>query len=99
MIFLNAFSRSSSGTFIQYVSNRLDWPISKTGYLLSVKAMVTLGILIGLAILTRLVTVQTSTRALYVDVWVARSSVSLYIVGNVLIGLGTNAASVIAGKQ
>src|SRR5271169_1261137 len=98
VIFINAFSRSSGGIFIQYVSKLLDWPISTSGYLLSVKAAVSLGILVGLAALTRLMTAQTSTPPLYLDVWVARSSLALLVVGNLIIGFSANSASVVAGE-
>ena len=97
IIFINAFSRSSGSIFIQYVSKRLDWPISTSAYLLSVKAAVSLGILVGLAAFTRFLTARTSTPPLYVDVWVARSSLVLLAVGNLIIGFSPNSASVIAG--
>jgi len=99
VIFLNAFSGSSSSIFIPYVSKLLGWPISTSGYLLSMRAAVSLGILVGLAGLTRLVTAQTSTRPLYLDVWVARSSLALLAVGDLIIGSSTNAASVVGGKS
>lgn len=98
VIFINAFSSSSGGIFIQYVSKSLHWPISTSGYLLSVKAAVSLGILVGLAALTRLMTTQTPTTPLYLDVWVARSSLTLLAVGNLIIGLSANSASVVAGE-
>ena len=99
VIFINAFSRSSGSIFVQYVSKLLDWPISTSGYLLSIKAAMSLGVLVGLAALTRLMTARPSVRPLYLDVWVARSSLALLAVGNLIIGFSANTASVVAGKS
>ena len=98
VIFINAFSRSSNGIFVQYVSNLLGWPISKVGYLLSVKAAMSLGTLVALALLTRVLAIRSSARPLYIDVWVARLSLVILVAGNLTLGLGTNLAAVIAGK-
>jgi hypothetical protein len=69
-----------------------------TGYLLSVKSAVSLGVLVCLVVLTRLITVKSSTKPLYLDVWVARSSLALLAGGNLIIGFSGNTAPVIAGK-
>jgi hypothetical protein len=58
-----------------------------------------LGILVGLAALTRLMTAQPSVQPLYLDVWVARSSLALLAVGNLIIGFSANTASAVAGKS
>lgn len=65
--------------------------------LLSVKAAVSLGILVGLAAFTRFLTARTSNPPLYLDIWVARLSLVLLAVGDLIIGVGANSASVIAG--
>ncbi|KAK3196983.1 hypothetical protein GRF29_1536g187778 [Pseudopithomyces chartarum] len=97
VIFLNSFSSSSGNFFIQYVSNLLDWPIARTGYLLSIKAAVLLGLLLVLATLTRFANLQGSSRGLNVDVWVTRTSLMLLVLGNLVLGLGKNTAAVIIG--
>lgn len=99
VIFLNSFSSSSGNFFIQYVSNLLDWPIARTGYLLSIKAAVLLGLLLVLATLTRFANLQGSSRGLNVDVWVTRTSLMLLVLGNLVLGLGKNTAAVIIGES
>ena len=98
MIFINAFSRASQSIFIQYVSKLLDWPISTAGYLLSVTAAVSLGVLVALIGLTRIMTAQTSIRPWYLDVRVARSSLALLALGDLIVGFSANSASVITGE-
>jgi hypothetical protein len=98
VIFINAFSRASRSIFVQYVSKILDWPISTTGYLLSVKAAVSLGVLVALVALTRIMTAQTSIRSLYLDVRVARSSLALLALGDLIVGFSANSASVVTGE-
>jgi len=98
IIFINAFSRQSSSIFIQYTSKRLSWPVSTAGYVLSIKALVSLGVLIGLAGITRLLKARSIKQPLYLDIWIVRSSLTLLVVGNILIGLSWNAASLITGE-
>lgn len=98
IIFINAFSRQSGSVFIQCTSKLLGWPVSTAGYLLSIKALVSLGVLIALAGITRLLESRCITRPLYLDIWIARFSLTLLVVGNLLIGLSWNTASLITGE-
>lgn len=94
IIFVTGFASTSASLFTQYVSNLLHWPISSVGYLASVKAFVTLGVLVLLAFLSRRAVADQSPK---LDTWITRASLICLAVGDATVGLGRGAAAVIAG--
>ncbi|GAM89567.1 hypothetical protein ANO11243_076060 [Dothideomycetidae sp. 11243] len=98
IIFLTTFAGSSGRIFIQYTSKLLDWPISTVGYIISVKSLVTLGMLIVLASIAQFLERKGQVRPKYLDIWIVRLSLATLVLGGVLTGLANNAASIITGS-
>lgn len=97
IIFLSAFSRAANGLFTQYTSKLLDWSIATAGYILSVKSLVTLLTLVGLACATQVLERRLGTRPLYLDTWVIRSSLMVLTAGSILVATSKEPVLLISG--
>lgn len=88
----------SGSIFTQYTSKRLGWTISKSGYILGVKGLVTLVVLFILAGITQALERRAGARPASLDAWIIRISVAFSTLGAILIGLSTEPPMLIAGK-
>lgn len=98
IVFLTAFCRMSGGIFTQYTSKRLGWTISKSGYILGVKSLVTLCVLFLLASITQALERKAGALPASLDAWFIRASIAFSTLGALLIGLSTGPPVLIAGK-
>ncbi|KAI1733385.1 major facilitator superfamily domain-containing protein [Xylaria scruposa] len=98
IVFLSAFSRAANGLFTQYTSKLLDWSIATAGYILSVKSLVTLLTLVGLACITQVLERRLGTRPLYLDTWVIRSSLMVLTAGSILVAASKEPVLLISGS-
>lgn len=100
-VFLFAFASRSGYIFVQYASKVLDWPMAKTGYLISVNGLVTLGVLVSFAVLSQVLERRAATGPpplLLLDVSIVRASAAVLAMGTLLMGLGRTPTALIAGS-
>ncbi|KAI0417171.1 major facilitator superfamily domain-containing protein [Xylaria grammica] len=98
IIFMSAFSRAANRLFTQYTSKLLDWPIATAGYILSLRSLVTLLTLVGLACTTQVLERRLGTRPLYLDTWVIRSSLLALTAGSILVAASKEPVLLISGS-
>ncbi|GAM86192.1 hypothetical protein ANO11243_042040 [Dothideomycetidae sp. 11243] len=98
IIFSTTFASSSDIIFTQYVSNLLRWSISTVGYLASVKAFVTLGMLVLLASFTYVSRRADEAQSPRMDTLVARVSLVSLALGDAILALGRTPGAVVGGS-
>ncbi|GAW21484.1 hypothetical protein ANO14919_110030 [Xylariales sp. No.14919] len=81
-----------------YTSKLLDWPIATAGYILSLRSLVTLLTLVGLACTTQVLERRLGTRPLYLDTWVIRSSLLALTAGSILVAASKEPVLLISGS-
>ncbi|KAB2569628.1 hypothetical protein DBV05_g11698, partial [Lasiodiplodia theobromae] len=84
-IFLKTFALMSYHLYLQYASRTLRWPIASAGYLLSVKAFMSLLVLLVLP-LAGAAAARRRVPAVAVDTWVARGSLACLAAGSAMVG-------------
>lgn len=101
LIFIHSFATQSGPLLLQFVSKRLRWMLAKTGYLLSIKALVAIFVLMVLIPLVNRLAgrIGRSSPRTSIDWAVCRISLLLLAAGNFITGFGTNGAVVILGKS
>ncbi|TDZ21198.1 MFS efflux pump atnC [Colletotrichum orbiculare MAFF 240422] len=97
-IFLFVFAKQSSHFIAQYTSKVLDWKIATSGYILSLKSLVSLLVLVILAALSRRAT-SAQISPLRLNKRVIIVTLASSTIGGVLLGLSRNAAVLITGKS
>ncbi|TDZ30315.1 MFS efflux pump atnC [Colletotrichum spinosum] len=95
-IFLFVFAKQSSHFIAQYTSKALDWKIATSGYILSLKSLVSLLVLVILAALSRRAT-SAQISPLRLNKRVIIVTLASSTIGGVLLGLSRNAAVLITG--
>ncbi|TDZ74846.1 MFS efflux pump atnC [Colletotrichum trifolii] len=95
-IFLFVFAKQSSHFIAQYTSKVLDWKIATSGYILSLKSLVSLLVLVILAALSRRAT-SAQISPLRLNKRVIIVTLASSTIGGVLLGLSRNAAVLITG--
>ncbi|KAI1194120.1 major facilitator superfamily domain-containing protein [Nemania serpens] len=98
LLFLAMFCAMTGRIFVQYTSKLLGWPISTTGYILSVRAFVSLVVLFGLAALTRFVDKWGKVKSITLDIWIVRLSFAALVVGTVFIAMSSGPGLLITGS-
>lgn len=99
LLFLAMFCAMTGRIFVQYTSKLLGWPISTTGYILSVRAFVSLVVLFGLAALTRFVDKWGKVKSITLDIWIVRLSFAALVVGTVFIAMSSGPGLLITGTS
>ncbi|GME25708.1 MFS transporter [Neofusicoccum parvum] len=85
-IFLKTFALMSNHLYLQFASKALAWTIADAGYLLFIKALVSLLVLLVLPLAGRHATARRAVPAVAVDAWVARGSLVALAAGSWLVG-------------
>ncbi|KAL1638480.1 hypothetical protein SLS56_000289 [Neofusicoccum ribis] len=85
-IFLKTFALMSNQLYLQFASKALAWTIADAGYLLFIKALVSLLVLLVLPLAGRHATARRAVPAVAVDAWVARGSLVALAAGSWLVG-------------
>ncbi|KAH7056001.1 major facilitator superfamily domain-containing protein [Macrophomina phaseolina] len=84
-IFLKTFALMSNHLTLQFASKTLHWPLASAGYLLSLKAAISLLVLLLLPLLGNVAS-RRRLRAVALDTWVARCSLAFLAAGSWMIG-------------
>ncbi|OJD32597.1 mfs transporter [Diplodia corticola] len=96
-ITLKTFALMSAHTTLQFASRALRIPLASAGYLLSLKALVSLLVLVLLPAAGAAATSRRGVAPVAVDVWVARGSLAALAAGSLVVGAASAAAGAGAG--
>ena len=97
IIFGNSFAMQTNRLFTQYTSKLLGWPISSVGYLVSLQSFVTLGVLLAFSGIGQFLKSRWTIQPLIVDVWIARFSFLMLMIGVFVIGASREVLVLIIG--
>jgi hypothetical protein len=96
--FFNAVVISSVALILQYVSVRYNWTISEAGFLLSLRAGISIILFtVVLPLLTRLLLMHGQFSGLNKDLLLAKGSIILLAVGYIALALAPSASSAMCG--
>jgi len=100
LVFMHAFSTQAARLTLLLITGRFSWPLAKAGYLLTVKAVISV---VTLAIIGPLARMWTKgnhkTHPFHVGVWTLRIGLLLLAVGNVVIGLSLSIPMLVIGGK